>query len=83
MKRDCVHPFVVLMFCVQVATNFSNSVSVFLYDTYVPNLGTQGALPRTDTCIAEVQQTLPIALARPFVESYVTKGTKVILWTKI
>ena len=41
------------------------------------NTGAQGSLPRTDTCIAFVQRTLPIALARPFIENYIPQGTKV------
>lgn len=31
----------------------------------------------SDSCIAFVQQILPIALARPYVEQYVQEGTKV------
>ena len=30
-----------------------------------------------DSCMALVQRTLPIALARPFVEQFVPEGTKV------
>ena len=43
----------------------------------ISDTGTQGRVPRTDTCIAVVEGTLPIALARPFVENYSSQGTKV------
>ena len=48
-----------------------------LHDYFYANVGVSGELPRTDTCISLVQSTLPIALARPFVEQYVPRGTKV------